>query len=208
MKVSGLNQTRRYRFGFIGSSSPQGWYKDNYTATYSINGRTVYLNSWSNSSKIVYIGDVIPDDGGEVLLNFSTTQAAAYGFNAGIIIEDYTDVQGGTMPNVANFNRGNQLAESSQNIQDQTTVRVYPNPFIDYINLEFYNDYGSNRISALLYDIAGRLIERKTYSNLAPGYNTLRLSAGPVRSKTGVYTVVLYVNDKIVLSRKMLRTRK
>jgi hypothetical protein len=168
----------------------------------------VYLNSWSNSSKIVYIGDVVPGDGGEVLLNFSTTQAAAYGFNAGIIIEEYTDVQGGTMPNVANFNRTNQLAESSQNNRDQTSGRVYPNPFTDDISFDFYNDRGNNRISARLYDIAGRLIQKQTYSHLPPGNNTLHLFAGSAHAETGIYTALLYVNNKIVLSKKMLRIRK
>ncbi len=33
----------------------------NYTAKYSINGRSVYLNSWMNSTKIVYVGNITPD---------------------------------------------------------------------------------------------------------------------------------------------------
>ena len=90
-KVSGLNHSKRYRFGFIGSSSPDGWFKGNYTATYNVNDRTVYLNSWQNTSKIVYIDEVSPDASGNALLNFSTTPTAGYGFNAGIIVEEYAD---------------------------------------------------------------------------------------------------------------------
>ncbi len=62
----------------------------NYTATYTINGRTVYLNSWMNSSKVVYIDNVAPDESGNVMLDFSTTDAAVYGFNGGIIISRIT----------------------------------------------------------------------------------------------------------------------
>lgn len=88
-KVGGLNHSKRYRIGFIGSSSPINWFKGNYTATYSIHDKTVYLNSWYNTTKIVYINDVAPDPDGKVLLDFSTTPEAGYGFNAGIIIEEY-----------------------------------------------------------------------------------------------------------------------
>ncbi len=65
-KLSGMNHSRKYRIGFFGSSSSTGWFKGNYTATYTINGRTVYLNSWMNSTKVVYIDDVTPDENGEV----------------------------------------------------------------------------------------------------------------------------------------------
>jgi fibronectin type 3 domain-containing protein len=88
-KVSGLNHSKRYRFGFIGSSSPVNWFKGNYTATYTVHDKTVYLNSWYNTTKIVYIGDVAPDADGKVLLDFSTTPEAGYGFNSGLIIEEY-----------------------------------------------------------------------------------------------------------------------
>lgn len=88
-KVSGLNHSKRYRFGFIGSSGPVNWFKGNYTATYTVHDKTVYLNSWYNTTKIVYIGDVVPDADGKVLLDFSTTPEAGYGFNSGLIIEEY-----------------------------------------------------------------------------------------------------------------------
>jgi len=89
-KVSGLNHSKRYRFGFIGSSGPVNWFKGNYTATYTVHDKTVYLNSWYNTTKIVYVGDIAPDPDGKVLLDFSTTPEAGYGFNSGIIIEEYT----------------------------------------------------------------------------------------------------------------------
>lgn len=89
-KLSGLNHSKRYRLGFVGSSGPVNWFKGNYTATYTVHDRTVYLNSWYNTSKVVYIGDVAPDADGKLLLDFSTTPEAGYGFNAGLIIEEYS----------------------------------------------------------------------------------------------------------------------
>ena len=140
MRITGLNATRRYRFGFVGSSGPNGWFKDNYTAAYSINGRTVYLNSWTNTSKVVWIGDVVPEEDGSVLLNFSTTQAALYAFNSGVLIEDYTDVQGGSALNSV-------VEVPAEMIEEPKEGRIYPNPFRQSFNVDVYNSAASNRIT-------------------------------------------------------------
>ncbi|MBL7696626.1 MAG: fibronectin type III domain-containing protein [Chitinophagaceae bacterium] len=88
-KLTGLNHSKRYRIGFFGSSGPVDWFKGNYTATYTVHDKTVYLNSWYNTTKVVYINDIAPDPDGKLLLDFSTTPEAGYGFNAGVIIEEY-----------------------------------------------------------------------------------------------------------------------
>lgn len=199
-RVTGLNATRRYRFGFVGSSSPNGWFKDNYTAAYSINGRTVYLNSWTNTSKIVWIGDVKPDEDGAVLLNFSTTQAALYAFNAGVLIEDYTDNQGGSALN--------SVVEPIQEVAvEQVKTRVYPNPFNDAFNIDIYNSSAANRISTEVYDVAGRLMQRRIFSNVAPGNNTLRVTQAETL-KPGVYIVMVKVNGEILQSSKLVKVKK
>lgn len=204
IRVSGLNATRRYRFGFIGSSSPNGWYKDNYTCTYTVNGRTVYLNSWTNSTKVAYIGDVVPDDFGEVMLNFSTTQAAAYGFNAGVIIDDYSDAQGGSALN--------SVLETEPEIPAVAELRqatnIYPNPFFDQINIDLYNSAASNKVSAEVYDIMGRRVFIKNYFNLSAGNNSLRLAPQQSILKPGVYVVMLKINGEVVQTGKLVKAKK
>jgi dienelactone hydrolase len=204
IRVSGLNQTRRYRFGFFGSSSPNGWYKGDYTATYSINGRTVYLNSWSNNSKIVYIGDVVPDDGGEVLLNFSTTQAALYAFNGGVLIEDYTDMQGG--------NALNSVLEEEIPVTpagpELRKGRAYPNPFLEGFSVDIYNNSAANKVSAEIYDMTGRRIYYRNFNNTSEGNNTLRIEPEQVSIKPGVYIVMVKINGRIVQTNKMIRAKQ
>lgn len=204
IRVSGLNQTRRYRFGFIGSSGPNGWYKDNYTATYTINGRTVYLNSWGNTSKVVYIGDIQPSEAGDVLLNFSTTQAAAYVFNAGLIIDDYSDPQGGSALNSALEQEPS--FTGINNINKPTLI--YPNPFTDGINIDLFNSSSSNKVNAEVYDITGRIIFRKQYPNLSAGANTLRLTPGGATLKPGLYIVMIRINGEIIQSGKLMKVAK
>jgi hypothetical protein len=202
MRLSGLNQTMRYRIGFIGSSGPNGWYKDNYTATYTVNGRTVYLNSWSNSSKVVYIDNIQPDENGEALLTFSTTAKAAFGFNAGLIIQDYTD---GPVPDDLILATSQVL----EPLQAETVIdkrnRMYPNPFGDIITVDYNNTSNTNRVSALVYDVAGRLVLKQDYSNLVPGMNQLRLNTGSLKAGNKMFTVVLATNGKLVMVSKMVK---
>jgi hypothetical protein len=213
IRVSGLNHSKRYRFGFFGSSGPNGWFKGNYTATYTINDRTVYLNSWENTSKIVYIGDVVPDANGEVMLNFSTTQTASYGFNGGVLIETYDDAQGGTVLNRAFIT--NDVNETLQDAAGRTEavreifdVRMYPNPFTQFVNLDFYNTSANSQISVDVFDLSGRLAVRKSYGKLSKGHHTLRLNTDENSLSTGVYFVTLNVDGKPVQSAKMIKTRK
>ncbi len=219
-KVVGLNQSRRYRIGFIGSSGPNGWFKGNYTGTYTVNGRTVYLNSWLNNSKIVYIDNIVPADDGTVLLDFSTTVAAQYSFNAGLLIEDYTDPS-------ASSSSGSNLVLSNPSMlasalgQDPGTgnaevaalaaslkTKMYPNPFIDFINMDFNNNSADNTISVDVYDLSGRISYHRSYGKLPAGNNTLSLNGEEAGMITGVYIVTLNVNGKPVQANKVVRTKK
>ncbi len=212
MRVTGLNHSKRYRFGFIGSSSPNGWFKGNYTATYTIGDRTVYLNSWENSTKIVYIGNVAPDMNGEVLVTFSTTEKANYGFNAGMIIMAYNDddttalVDGARRIMQAPIVQ--QAQESREISQLEVAARAYPNPFIELINVDYYNNAASNNVTVDIIDMAGRLTYRKQIGQLPAGMNTIRLNTGSSLRNSGLYFVNLRVNGKVVKSTRMVKTNK
>ncbi len=205
-RLSGLNHTKQYRIGFTGSSSSTGWFKGNYTATYTIQGKTVYLNSWMNATKIVYLNDLAPDAGGEMMLNFSTTAVAAYGFSAGVIIQEYTDTQeDGSIP-ASNLLLQDALPSIAAS-EHALKVMAYPNPFTDQIILDFYNTDHSNRVSAELYAINGRLIHRQQYNLLPRGNNTVRIYNLKNIATFGSYIVALKINGKIIQTSKMLKSR-
>jgi hypothetical protein len=206
IRVSGLNQTRRYRFGFVGSSGPNGWTKGNYTGTYTINGRTVYLNSWGNTSKVVYIGDVQPTEAGDVVLNFSSTLAAQYVFNAGLIIDDYSDAQGGSALNSV-LEQEPSLAETIAE-DAKRSIHIYPNPFSQGINVDIAAASSVNKVDAEIYDATGRIIFRKQYSNLGAGTNTLRLDPGSATLKPGVYIIMIRLNGEMIQTRKLMKVAK
>lgn len=204
VRLSQLNTSRRYRIGFFGSSSANGWFKGNYTASYTIKDRTVYLNSWENTTKVIYIGDVVPNSDGTLLLDFSTTVDADWGFNGGIIIMEYTDGTGGTMLNSTLDSAGAVLAAEP----DKYNIKAYPNPFNDIVNFEFTNDAAGNRISADVYDLTGKLVYRREFNNLAVGRNILVLNGIENTKATTVCLVALKVNGEIVRTVKLLRNNR
>jgi pimeloyl-ACP methyl ester carboxylesterase len=203
-RLEGLSTSRRYRIGFFGSSSAMGWFKGNYTATYTVKGRTVYLNSWENTTKIVYIGDIAPESNGTLLLDFSTTANALYGFNGGIVIMEYSDASGGT---VQNSTLDEQAGTTVTPVTPDYNVKVYPNPFNDLVNLEFNNDAAGNRVSADVYDLTGRLVYRRDFNGLAPGRNILVLNGIEQTKNTSVCFVTLKVNGQLVQTVKLLRNK-
>ena len=218
MKLTGLNQAKRYRIGFLGSMSTNGWFAGDYTCTYTINGRTVYLNSWMNSTKIVYIGDVQSDSNGELLIDFSTTEQANYGFNAAMVIQSYDDVPGGGsvlngVEVIAGAETATVGADDAVRAATQATTkeitegRTYPNPFIDQINLDFNNTAADNNVSVDVYDLSGKLVFRKAFGKLTAGYNTLRVNTG-TSLNTGIYMVTLNVNGKPVQVSKMIKANQ
>jgi hypothetical protein len=206
LKLSGLNHTRKYRIGFVGSSSTAGWVKGNYTATYTANGKTVYLNSWMNSTKVVYISDIVPDANGEVLVNFSTTAIAQWGFNAGMIIQDYADVNGSTTLYMSNSSLDSSTTVSAT-LMDEYKVKVYPNPFTNHLNIDFYNPGEGSKVTTEMYDLNGRLIYKQNYSSMPTGYNTIRVNNFRI-SGNGLYIVTLRVNGIVVKTVKMIRNQQ
>jgi predicted esterase len=195
-RIAGLSPSLKYRIGFFGSSSSNGWFKGDYTAKYTINGRSVYLNSWMNSTKIVYIGNVVPDASGNVRVDFSTTAAGDWGFNGGLVIQDYADAQGGTVMSAV-------LDEIAE--EDLKPVLVYPNPFAGQFTIDFNNPSAASMVSAEIYDLSGRLLVRKNYNQLPVGRNILSFSA-PGNGRN-VYFLALKVDGKIVHTRKLMQEK-
>lgn len=197
IKLSKLNKSRRYRIGFFGSSGPLGWFKGNYTATYSIGNRTVYLNSWMNTTGIVWIGDILPDAGANIIIRFSTTSNAMYGFNGGMIIQAYSDSPGGTMPNEAETTE-EALAYDVPVTPDSTFTEpvIYPNPFSDHFNIQLHNPVHNSSVQADMFDMNGRLLLRRTFNNVPAGNVILRMDQLRLNSSERAVMVSISANGR------------
>ena len=210
MKLSGLSHSKKYRIGFFGSISANGWFHGHYTSTYTIGNRTVYLNSWDNSTKIVYIDEVKANESGEVNLDFSTTEASPWGFFGGLIIESYDDISG-EVQNVSLIpNIENELAiiESVENNPAMVSSRVYPNPFVDAFNIEFDNKENAENAVVEIFDLSGRLIHSKAFEGIHPGKNNLSIDLSDKILGEGTYFTALKVNGKLLSLSKILKFSK
>jgi len=123
-----------------------------------------------------------------------------YAFNAGVLIEDYTDVQGGSALNSV-------VEAPAEIVEVQNKGRIYPNPFSSGFNVDLYNSSAANRITTEVYDVAGRLIQRREFSNVSPGNNTLKINESSSMNP-GVYIVMVRVNGQIVQSSKLVKIKK
>lgn len=205
MRLTGLNHGVQYSIGFFGSSGPAGWYLGDYTATYTINDKTVYLNSWENTSKIVFINDVLPDENGELLIKFSTTAVAAYGFNAGMVIYSRAASTGSSsgVTSEAPPQQDQIMLRDSPSIVSKTSM--YPNPFRDNIVIEFFNESTSDHISTEVYDQSGRVLQTRQYNSLPQGFNRLQINASGLTNTTQLYFIALKVNGKVKSINKMMK---
>lgn len=216
LKLTGLNHGKRYRIGFFGSINTP--WDDFYNAKYTIGGRSVYLNSSRNTSEVAYIGDVKPDENGEVFLDVSTTADAAYGFTSAVIIMAYDDApSGGTVLNRANISEdlveekvvtAERLAPVVTDEAANIRVLAYPNPFSDNLKIDFNNSAPSNAVSVDIVDLAGRIVYRKDAGRVPAGMNTLRLDIGNSALTPGMYMVRLNINGKAVYTSKLIKARK
>lgn len=212
VKISGLNQAKKYRFGFFGSMSTNGWFAGNYTATYTINGKQVVLNSWLNDRKIVYINDITPNTDGEVYIEFSTIEEAAWAFNGGMIVESYDDI-----PVVAPQNGANriglispaQITEVSLETfanQPFGNAEVYPNPFRDQLNVVYTTATTKQNIVVNVYNMNGSLVHTQQARGRNAGKQLISMNLGNANLKAGYYLVTIVVDGKIESTVKVIKT--
>lgn len=200
VRITGLDHTKRYRIGISGSGGLYG----TLLASYEINGRTAFLNGYNNSTKAIFIGNQVPDINGELLVNINalTNFNSAGAWTNALVVQAYTDAVGGTNPNQPNSGPGSLVASAT----DQTVVatnapveavsidNAYPNPFTDFVNLEFNNTNNNAYMAVEVYDLAGKKVMTQQVGAVAAGSTVLRINLAKTSLQPGVYMVRLNVN--------------
>ena len=145
----------------------------------------------------------MPDVNGELLIQFSTTQDAAYGFNAGLIVSQYSNLlvpAASALPSVANDND-----EAEERPAENQKTRVYPNPFRDNLVIDYYNKKASDRVSTEVYDVNGRLVVSRQYNPLPVGANRFLINSLGNATGNGLFIVTIRVNGEIAETHTVLR---
>ena len=121
------------------------------------------------------------------------------------IITSGSGVNSGTdQPPTEQLSDANQLAQQSL----VNGLNVYPNPFTDELNVEFFNTAAGNKIMVDLYDVSGRLVYRKNVGTMGVGRNRVTLNLGENAFNPGVYIAKLNVNGETLSTAKVVKSRK
>jgi large repetitive protein len=207
LKYSNLDQTKKYRIGFEGSTVVNL----DMTGVMTINGVSKYLNAYSNTTKVVYFDGVSPDQNGEIYMTFDAK--GQYGVLGALVLMSYTDYGntnmgsgggGGTNGIVVNSVLAGQTPElDSAELQH---FIAYPNPFRSGFTLGFDNIYGVNKIEIEVYNMSGQLIFAKDEGYALPGSNNFSINLSP-NTPTGVYIAVLKSDKKILKLFKVVKAK-
>jgi len=214
LQLSGLDVSKKYRIGMLGSSTWNG----DMTATMNINTRTVYLNTYMNTSKVVYIDSVTPNSNGIVNLNFSAT--GTYGFIGSIVVMAYTDngYQAGTggVTSTAVRNAGvdgvtaNSLrmgtdSTSAANLQLQSFV-AYPNPFRDGFTIGFNATDANQEVDIQVFNAAGMVLYHQGGIYTHPGTNLVNVNLSS-SLPTGWYFATVRIAGKVEKVFKLVKNK-
>ncbi len=205
LNYSNLDQTKKYRIGFEGSTNVNL----DMTGTMTINGVTKYLNAYDNTSKVVYFDGVSPDQNGQIYLTFAAQ--GQYGVLGALVLMGYTDYGNTNMGTsqgpvvTSTTNRVTPTAEL-QPTEEEQHFQAYPNPFRRGLTLGYNNLDGSKNVAIEVYNINGQLVYRKDEGLIQSGANSFALNL-PESLPTGVYFAAIKTDNKVIKLFKVIKVQ-
>jgi chitodextrinase/pimeloyl-ACP methyl ester carboxylesterase len=112
---------------------------------------------------------------------------------------------------VSIVNAGNVMADitGTTNATDKIkSLKAYPNPMSDWLNIDFYVASQANDIGIDMFDVNGKVVYKNNFKALPAGNNTLKINVGDGKMASGVYFVKVNVNgipSKVI---KLYKSRK
>ena len=209
---SNLDVTKSYRLGFFGSAIMY----DYTIAKYSCNGKSVFLNSLYNDSKVVYLENLVPDADGNLVVDANTLAGSPYSFTGAFTIESYDDINnvGGQGKGDSEFTPVAPAKEPTVTFVNNETnkglfgeVTVYPNPFTDNIRVELNTMVASN-VNLIMMDLTGRIVYKGGTIKTVPGSNNISISFDKgARMVAGTYTLNVMVNGNLSKAVKLIKVK-
>lgn len=229
VKFSNLDIRKKYRIGCFGSAIFQGYSFANYTC----NGKTVQLNSFTNNSKVVYLDNLVSEDG-ELIVDVRTADGSPYSFTGAFTIEAYDDLTpydppslNGTNPsitpdapagngditarNITVNNAGEAvfgpaLPAAEELVADaKPNISVFPNPFTNRIDVAV-NSNKPAAVTVMLYDLNSRLVYKSASIQQQAGVNKISINLPTNASLLpGSYLVSIMIDSKLVKTVKLIK---
>jgi hypothetical protein len=204
VKFTNLALNKRYRIGIFGSAVFYG----NAVASYKCNGEEVFLNSISNTTKVVYLENLVPDENGELYLDVRTVSGYPYSFTGALTIEGYVDDGSVGKPDETPQPSYEYVKTETVKFVDKVEdnyLNVYPNPFTDRFNVEL-NTEQTAQVSLMLFDLSGNLVYEETGHKTIQGINRIPVEiAQKVYLVPGTYFLSVIRDGKPLKAVKLLK---
>lgn len=192
LRFEGLSLLNKYNFSFFGSRANADGI--NRITDYTVNGVTVTLNALGNTSTMVQIRDVEPDDFGTITITVSARSgnASFYGYLNAMFLQAVNNPNGGA--------RVAALAQRNSTLGVEEEVRAYPNPFVSTLNLELV-DAMSDDFDLSILNAAGVEVFYKSYGTKPTGALELDLADLP----GGVYILRIKDSNGYTVNRRLVK---
>ncbi|RZM24332.1 MAG: T9SS type A sorting domain-containing protein, partial [Pedobacter sp.] len=227
VKFRNLDISKKYRVGCFGSNTNN----DYVIANYTVNGKTVELNSYMNNTKVVYLDRLVPNENGELIVSVNTADGASFSITGAFTLEYFDDLTAPDpvvntiypygLPTGQNrmVARGLTAAVDAQSTPTAsaelkttstteavaTIIKVYPNPFNDIIRVDM-NSAKAAGVNITVHDMNGKMIFRSNNLNVLKGNNVISAQL-PVGLKVlpGTYIVNIWVDGKMTKAVKLVK---
>ncbi len=220
VRFSGLNQATAYNFIFYAGSS----YNQANNTAYKIGEQIVSLNSFENYHNVAKISNVKPDENGDVWITIYST--VGYGFLNSISLEAIPSVEPESTQQLLTGRSSNTQTASATTAaapatnatvtevaaparvivaEDATVIKAYPNPFVNDLTVQLSLEKEVSKLTVVLFDLSGKMVFRKEFSNVAKGTWRQQLGLNGAISARGTYVLQVIGADQKPRVTKVVR---
>ena len=88
-----------------------------------------------------------------------------------------------------------------------SVTSAYPNPFTESLKIQYTGTAPANSVSAGIYDMNGRLVQRQLFGKTSAGSNTFTIDLNK-QMTPGLYLIKLDIDNKTLKMWKMVKENK
>jgi predicted esterase len=182
LKLSGLSVNKKYTIDLYASRNTNG-----YPTTFSVNGQSVYINTYNNASNKATFSNLTPNSSGEIVVEiykhnvwnylngFTVTEVGSSSVTASARV---TDVPTGEIVE-RNDQPGKQILE------------VYPNPVLNQLQLKLQNHH-TGQLVVRVYDVTGAI---KSEVRTTKNHELMQMTVPFEKLSTGTYFIRCTIGD-------------
>ncbi len=192
LTIKGLDATKKYNFEFYASRANVAS-----STIFKIGNKSDTITTNNNSSDYAKFTNITPDQSGKVVINL--INKGTYQYLAGFSINEPGSAAIGFVNSTAAATRTEVVIpdiDKNSNVNEIASLTVFPNPFINYIQVQLTEKIDEEYIVSLI-DNAGRILFNKISNRNNENINTPNLPKGVY------YIQVVYKGKKSI--RKLIK---